>query len=91
MKNKVDLGLGITCIPYTEKQLSLAYIKRCPHCKSNNDLVSWLKLTASLSQAQTIIIPLCIMCERPLWKLGKRMLGWIAAKTGLRECGKRSY
>jgi len=64
----MEIYLGLRCVPYMRLELRLAFHKRCPHCKANNDLTKFLEESIDWESLGLQTIPLCISCGKPLWK-----------------------
>jgi len=54
------MRVGMACSLNLSITQRLCLMKKCPHCGGNNDLS-----TVDLSLN---IIPLCLVCDKPLWK-----------------------
>jgi hypothetical protein len=66
----MSLVLGMVCVQETRRELRQCLQKRCPKCTHNNDL-------GGLNfQQKNPVLPLCAMCETPLWKWVTNYVKW---------------
>ena len=66
----MSLLLGMVCVQEMRQDQRQTLKKRCSKCNYNNDLGG---LTF---QQRPPIVPLCVMCETPLWKWVTNYMKW---------------